>query len=488
MSGRQADPGCLAERLQADPLFTQVSRALDPAPGVYHAAGSFILDTLLGDEPGGILVLCAGETADAAARIASATGMHQTHPARAPGLVNLTRLGERSVTLAPAAGSTIVEALARASFTVLAVAVDCARPEAPIDPLGGIAHLAQGILCAASPIEDDPERLLLAARLRARFSLEPDEGTMRSLRRCAPLAARIEPRRTWMCLAGVFDAGGVSGSADFLRRTGAMEQLLPALAGIYDVPQNYYHHLDVWGHTMATIGNLEAMLRNPRDQFKAYGDRLAAYLTRRIEGGVRRRSLLLLAALIHDVGKAATMSVGPSGRISFKGHQLQGADMARHVAERLGLGVRATRELVAIVGDHMRLGFLIEEGENTATRLRAAVELGSHCPEVVLLSLADRMATRGEAATDEALQRFKRLASRLLADWFWLRDVPPLIGGSDILVHAGIEQGPGVGEALLAARVAQRESIVVSRSQALEFLAPDFKGKMDVRSNGGEAR
>lgn len=488
MSRHHADPGGLGEKLGADQLFSEVRCALEAPPGRYYAAGSFLLETLTGAEPGGILVLCVPDIARADGRIALATGMSPVAVARAPGLVHLTRHGERGVTLVPAGSTTIEEALGRASFTVLATAVDLAEPGELIDPLGGIGHLEQGILSAASPIEDDPERLLLAARLRARFDLEPDEDTMLSLRRSAPLARRVQPRRAWAGLAGVFTAGGLSGSAAFLKETGVLEQLFPALADIYDVPQNYYHHLGVWGHTLETLDHLQEMLRNPRDRFKAYGDRLAAYLTRRVEGGVRRRTLLVLAALVHDVGKASSMSLEPSGRIRFQGHQLDGARLAVPIASRLGLGVKATRGLVAIVRDHMRLGFLMKEGETTASRLRAAVELGPHCPEVVLLSLADRMATRGEATTDEALERFKRVASRLLADWFWLRDVPPLIDGSDIIVHAGIEQGPGVGEALLRARVAQRECTVASRSQALEFLAPDFKGKMNVRSNEGEAR
>ena len=488
MSCGHADTGGLGEKLRADPLFSEVRRVLEPAPGRYYAAGFILLQALTGAEPGGILLLCVPDIADADRRIALATGMSPVAVARAPGLVHLTRQGERGVTLVPAGSTTIEEALARASFTVLATAVDLAEPGGLIDPLGGIGHLEQGILCSASPIEDDPERLLLAARLRARYDLEPDEETMRSLCESAPLAQRIAPRRAWAGLAGVFAAGGLSGSTAFLKEIGVLEQLFPALADISDVPQNYYHHLGVWGHTLETLDHLELMLRNPRDRFKAYGDRLAAYLTRRVEGGVRRQTLLMLAALVHDVGKATTMSVEPSGRIRFQGHQLEGARLAVPIASRLGLGVKATDGLVAIVRDHMRLGFLMKEGETIASRMRAAVELGSHCPEVVLLSLADRMATRGEATTDEALEMFKRVASRLLADWFWLRDVPTLIDGSDIIVHAGIEQGPGVGEALLRARVAQRECAVASRSQALEFLAPDFKGKMNVRSNEGEAR
>ena len=448
-----------------------------------------MLEVLTRREPGGILLLCSGDVAAAAARVAASTGL-KVLPAsrRAPDLLHLTRPGERCVTLISMASGDIEGALARSSFSVLGMAADLADPGALIDPLGALDDLERGALVARAPVGDDPERLLLAPRLAGEYGLEPDEDTMAALRSNAFLAEEIEPRRAWAGLSRIFDAVGFSGAASFLKETGVLDHLIPCMADIYEVPQNYYHHLGVWDHTMACLDNLEEMLRDPRVQFKAYGDRVAAHLTRRVEGGVRRRSLRALAALVHDAGKAASMSVEPSGRIRFQGHQLEGAKLAAPIAARFGLGSRASRDLVAIVRDHMRLGFLLRDGETTAGRLRAATELCSICPEVVLLSLADRMATRDEASTDEALQRFKRLAARLLADWFWLRDNPPLLGGEDIIVHGGLEEGPAVGEALARVRVAQRESIASSRAQALEFLAPDFKGKMDVRGNEGGAR
>jgi poly(A) polymerase len=489
MSHPPADPGGLEARLRADPLFNLVREALIPSPACFYAAGACLPETLTCREPGGLLLLCATDPAAAAETIARGARLAPVPSGRREEtVIHLTRHGERSVTLVPLAPGDMAQALARSSFTVLGMAVDLARPGDLIDPLGGLEHLERGILVAASPLEDDPERLLLAARLCSQYQLVPDEETRLALRRCSPRAEDIEPRRAWAGLSRVFDAGGFSGSASFLKETGVLERMFPALGDIYDVPQNYYHHLGVWDHTLATLDNLEEMLRNPREQFKAYGDRLAAWLTRRIEGGVRRRSLLILAALVHDAGKSASMSVEPSGRIRFQGHGREGARLACEIAERLGLGRRAKGGLVAIVRDHMRLGFLLQDGETTASRLTAAVELGPHCPEVVLLSLADRMATRGQATTDEALERFRRVAARLLADWFWLRDCPPLIGGQDIIVHGGVEQGPEVGRALMKARVAQRECTISSRSQALEFLAPDFKGKMNMRGNGGEAR
>jgi hypothetical protein len=145
----------------------------------------------------------------------------------------------------------------------------------------------------------------------------------------------------------------------------------------------------------------------------------------------------------------------------------------------MGLGRSSAAHLVGLVADHMRLGLLLKGGESAETRLRAVRELGQRCIEVVLLSLADRMATRGPASTEEAMELYKRMTSRVLADYFWETDYPPLVDGRDVMMHTGIEQGPEVRRALFKARVAQREATISSREAALEYLAPDFKGRMN---------
>jgi poly(A) polymerase len=484
VSAAGTDPGA---RLEADPLFILIRSELAGAGGGRtYVTGAAVADAIAGRRPGNILLACHAPER-IAAPLAAAAGLRVVPVARRPGVLDLSREGERGITLVPLVDGGIEALARRASFTVLGMAVDVCFPGALLDPLGGEADLAGGVLRLAGPsaIEDDPERLLLAAFVRKVYEVEPDGETMRALRTHAPLARAIEARRVWRSLRGILGQPGLSDTAAFLRNSGVLEELYPEVAAIYEVPQNYYHHADVWDHTLETLDRLEEMLASPQEHFKAYGARMISQLTRRVEGGVRRRALLLLAALVHDVGKAARCSVEPSGRIRFQGHQLEGAELAASIARRTGLGGRAGRRLVAIVRDHMMLGFLMKEGETTATRLGAAIELSDRCVEVVLLSLADRLATRGEASTSDATLRFERLATRLMSDWFWLKDFPPLLDGNDIMVHSDIARGAEVARVLFKARVAQRESTVSSRAQALEFLAPDFKGKMDLRRPDG---
>lgn len=472
--------------LEADELFGKAA-GLAASPGAFYAFGAFVLETLAGREPGNILIACGADTAAAARELSRQTGFKTVPLRNQPRVFNLVgdRVGSRTITVVPLAGPDIRGHLeAYCGFTVEALAVDLAsrRPRELIDPLGGLRDLEGGRLRAASPVSftEDPARLLSGAALAGGYNLDLETETEVWMRDAADLIRELAPRRAWRLIARLFGGRGLSGSARFIQRTGVLGALLPEVEAVRGVPQNYYHHLGVWEHTLAVLDILEAMIDSPALYFPAFAGRIYAHMRRQLEGGVDRRAFAGFAALIHDAGKPDAMSVEPDGRIRFQGHQEIGGRLAASVAARLGLGRRGSGHLAGMVADHMRLGFLIKEGESAESRLRAVDDLGDRCIEVVMLSLADRMATRGEASTEEAMQRFKRLASRVMHDYFWNIDYPPLVGGHDVMMHSGVGPGPAVGRALFKARVAQREAVVSSRGQALEYLAPDFKGRMNM--------
>ena len=455
-------------------------------PDQLFVCGDYVLEALAGRRPGSILITSKVETDVVARELARASGLKLLALKNAKGTFHLTgaRYKDRGITVVPLAGSDIKAHLADYGFTVTAMAVDLAvrTPRELVDPFGGLADLESGRLRVvfSNAFADDAVRLLLAAELAFSYGLEPEKETEALMRASAGSARALAPSRVWTILARLFGGGNLSDKARFLARTGVLGAFLPEVEATYLVPQNYYHHLGVWEHTLEVLRVLEGMLVAPASFFSAFGERISTRMAREVEGGVDRKSFLGFAALIHDIGKPEAMVTESSGRIRFQGHQVEGARLAADIAARLGLGRKGTSQLVGTVADHMRLGFLLKEGESTETRLQAVRELGGRCIEVVLLSLADRMATRGPASTKQAMELYRRMATRVLADYFWDIDYPKLVDGRDVMMHAGVVPGPEVGRALFKARVAQREAIVSNRNQALEYLAPDFKGKMSM--------
>jgi hypothetical protein len=160
------------------------------------------------------------------------------------------------------------------------------------------------------------------------------------------------------------------------------------------------------------------------------------------------------------------------------GHDEVGAGIARSICERLRTSRRLTRFLEALCAHHLRLGFLVRERPLSRRQvygyLKATEPLAV---EVTVLTLADRLATRGGRTKQEAIDAHLELAREVLPEALaWRRDGPPRppIRGDDLAAELGIEEGPELGRLLDAIEVATFAGEVADREQALA-LARDLR-------------
>jgi putative nucleotidyltransferase with HDIG domain len=190
----------------------------------------------------------------------------------------------------------------------------------------------------------------------------------------------------------------------------AVVALIPELLGCRGVLQNHYHHLDVLDHTWAVVDGIERMHREHWRRFKR--PELSLHM------GDENVSLLLLAALCHDLGKPATQSFSRDGRIRFIGHDAVGADMAEAIATRLGMDRASTEALAALVGGHLEAVRIPSEDGAPSRIHRLFREAGDHLPELALLSLADVEAARGPAQNLLRIEEHERFVGFLLDQYF----------------------------------------------------------------------
>ena len=135
--------------------------------------------------------------------------------------------GRREMDLAEIGSASIEEDLKRRDFTVNAMAFDLMTRQW-LDPFGGREDLAAGRLRAVSPqnLEEDPLRVLRAARFLATHELAPDPGTSRACRRVAPRLAEVADERIRAEWVKMFEAHRV---APALRWASRARLLGPAL-------------------------------------------------------------------------------------------------------------------------------------------------------------------------------------------------------------------------------------------------------------------
>ena len=390
-------------------------------------------------------------------------------------------------------GDSLEADLLARDFTVNALALD--ERGGLVDVTGGAGDLEAGLIRAVSErtFRDDPVRLLRAVRMEAEQGFEIEPQTASWLRRDAPLVSLPAAERVRDEFVRVLMAQDASIPLQRLDEFGLLPHVMPELESLKGVAQSPPHRFDVWRHTLATVNTLEGVIAvatgqeaSPRAMAAvppaAWGDLarvlgqfsgdVTAHLAVEVSSGRDRALLLKLAALLHDVGKPKTSSQDEDSRIHFYNHELVGARMAASRLQRLRFSRDEVERIRTIVGQHLRPGHLARAEEVTRRavyRYFRATACGG--VDVVLLNLADHLATWGPHLQEARWARRLEVAQTLLIHYFerYEKTVapPPLVTGSDLMAELGLEPGPQIGRLLETLREAQAAGEVNTREEAL---------------------
>ena len=450
--------------------------------------GGAVRDGLLGRSTEDHDVVAAGDVEAHARTIARALDAAAFPLSEAFGAWRVTRAGAYwRVDLTPLRGS--IEAdLARRDFTVNAMARPLAGGDR-LDPHGGGDDLAARRLRMVSraALADDPLRTLRAARLACELELEIEPETAAAVRDQAAGVAGVAPERVFAELRRIVAAPGVVAGVKLLASLSLTPVVLPELAALRGVGQSDYHHLDVYDHTVAVLGEVVALQHDPAAAFPDRAGEVTALLAEPLADELTRGEALRFGALLHDVAKPRTRSHTEGGRVTFLGHDEVGADLARSMLERLRASERLRAHVAALTRHHLRLGFLVHRRPLAARELyrylRACDPVEA---DVTLLSVADRLATRGRRA-DDAIAAHVELAREVLAAALrWRAQGPPapLVRGDELARELGVPPGPEVGRLLESVAEAQYAGEVADRAGALAHA----RDRLPARAHGGEAR
>jgi poly(A) polymerase len=388
-------------------------------------------------------------------------------------------------------GSSLAADLRLRDFTVNAIAEPLDGGE-PLDPLGGLGDLHAGRLRMAGPeaFKDDPLRVLRLVRVAVELELEPEPEAIVAARAQAPRLGQVSPERVFLELQRIVASAQALRGLRLMSELGATRVVFPELEVMRGVEQSRFHHRDVYGHTLEVFERTIELTTGMggSESIAALGEERRAsvleLLAEPLADGMTRGQALRWAALLHDAAKPATRSVRVlDRRVTFLGHDVQGAELAREVLGRLRASVRLREHVAALVRHHLRLGFLVHEPQPLA---RGTVYDYLHACEpvevdVTLLSVCDRLATRG-AKAEQAIAAHVDLARRMLDDalrWRRAGAPKPLLRGDRLAHELGIPLGPRVGELLAALVRAQYTGEVSTREQALAFV-----GGRDFRAGG----
>jgi len=341
-----------------------------------------------------------------------------------------------------------------------------------VDPFGGIIDAGARIVrrVSGAVFDDDPLRLMRAVRLSTEYGLVIEESTWERLVSRASLISNVSPERARDELVRLMNSPGASIGVRLLLSSGLMGELIPETKGWDDV-DGY----DLMGHSLAVLDEAGSLLRNISEEtFPGLSGRLTELFAR--PAPVSNAVLFRLAALLHDFGKAHTLT-REDGRLRFIGHDAEGAKRVAKVMERLRFSRRNSALLAALVKNHHRVFMLASLKERTFRARSHFFRATEGEPGVMLLclALADAKATRG--GEDPALLEVVLETLRFYYDVFLVKRPAPLMTGCDVISSFGLSEGPLVGEVLRKVSEGVETGAVRNELEALEYAGKWLRSK-----------
>ncbi len=379
-------------------------------------------------------------------------------------------------------------------FTINAVAMELSEPVQIIDPLGGGRDLQDRVLrvCDPAAIETDPLRAVRAVRMATKFKLRMLPETQALIRASMARLSEVSPERVRDEFFRILEGKRAAGAVQILDTLGILELIFPELVALKGVAQSSPHIGDVWSHTMRTLSKLASLLQvlgpihDPDEagdlmmglaagKIGRYREQIDKHLTHQPTTDRTVKQLLSMAALFHDIGKPQTQTQDADGRIRFLKHPQVGEQISGEISARMRLSNNEEKRLRMIVRHHMRPLLLAQTGEIPSRRAiyRFFRDTGPVGVDIVLLSLADTLATYGPTPPQEIWNNHLDVSRALLEAWWEKKEeqvLPPvLVGGDDLMQELGMAQGPKIGEVLEKVREAQAVGEITSRDAALDF-------------------
>jgi poly(A) polymerase len=394
-------------------------------------------------------------------------------------------------------GSNLESDLLGRDFTLNAIAIDL-NDNSIHDPLGGAQDLKDRLLRACSPTSfiDDPVRILRGVRLAANFGFHILPETSRLMKAAVGQLGVISPERIRDELFRLLDGIKPASCLRALDLLGALNIILPELTTLKGVSQPTPHVHNVWEHSLATVTHLESILgaltpestpNTSSDLFSGliamrigrYRQQISTAFFSRMTSDRSRKSLIMLAALYHDVAKPLTKKEDDSGQIRFWDHDRQSGDIVSDRGRALMLSNEEVAYLETVIRSHMRILFhtsrFIMESKLPSRRAvyRYFRDTGTTGVDVCILALADLYATYEQTLPQHTWVAALDVVRLMLENWFEKpsESISPksLVNGDDLMRVLHLHPGKQIGVLLDTIREAQAMGEVSSRDQALEL-------------------
>lgn len=339
------------------------------------------------------------------------------------------------------------EDLKRRDFTINAMAMDLDGNL--YDPYGGQADLANKLIRAVGDplvrFEEDKLRILRAVRFASTYDFTIEEKTLEAIKAKAKDINQVSKERIRDELNKILLLDQPSKGIYLLDKTRLLREIIPELMPTVGFVQlSPYHDKDLFDHILETVDRTPKKLH------------------------------IRLAALLHDIGKVATMSVDENGVGHFYGHDKLGADMAREILKNLRYDKKTIESVSLLIDRHMKAS--PQMGKKGLKRMIRLV--GEDLIfDLMDLMIADLLATKKDRDPSFLLGR-KREIQEILDSKTLIDKKSLAISGRDLL-DLGYKEGKFLGQTLDYLTDQVIDEKIANDREALLDLARQIQEKID---------
>lgn len=337
------------------------------------------------------------------------------------------------------------EDVQRRDYTINGLLLDPVEDKV-LDYVGGRDDLKSKIIRAigdpAVRFTEDKLRMLRAVRFAARFEYTIDPATFASIQTLAPQIHQVSRERVRDELTRMLTEGHAKNAFQLLDKSGLLRQVLPEIEAMKGVeqPPEFHPEGDVLVHTLLMLDKLP----QPCPPTLAWG------------------------VLLHDVGKPPTFRRAPD-RIRFDEHAKVGTKMAEAICRRFRFSNDETKQVVALVENHMRFGDAERMNPSTFKKFIRLPHFEQH---LELHRLDCESSHRNLRLYNFTCDRMNSMPPEEVRP-------KPLVTGED-LISAGYSPGPQFKKILSAIEDAQLDGKLHSKPDAMQLVRRDFPLKTEA--------
>jgi len=214
-------------------------------------------------------------------------------------------------------------------------------------------------------IHRDPWRAYRLVLLAARFDMVIATDTIESIKSVD--FTRLDKGRIFPELRKLLLSDRPSRGFRYMLRCGILEQVHPLLFALVGCRQEKSHHPegDVFEHTMLVVEQCRLRVQDSANPLA-----------------------LMLAALLHDIGKPATIGFH-KGKITSYGHDITGSKLAVSFLTELQAPPEVVKPVEQLVREHMQPVLLYKQREKISDKAIRRLLARTDISELLLLSEAD---------------------------------------------------------------------------------------------------